>query len=541
MVNMRLIAALALLMAPASDPIDAAIAAKAGGPLAGRSSDAEFLRRVTLDLAGRIPSAAETRAFLASPDRVKLIDGLLASPDHARRMQEAFTVMWLERRGGETIADREWAEWLRGAFAANLPWDRLVRELLAADGRDPASRPAVKFYLDAGRSDLHRLTTDVGRLFLGRNYLCAQCHDHPSIRDYMQADYMGLYVYVGQGKAVTNPKTKQPLFVDLPAAGKTEFASVFKPGEKKATGPHLPGGKEREVPTFPKGQEFAEPARDGMPGVPKFRPRALLSEDLVSGENLQFARNSVNRFWFLLMGRGLVHPLDLDHRANPPSHPELLDTLAAEFAAGGFDVRRLLRSIVMSETYHRSGLLPAGVAAREVRPESYRAAIARPLSAEQLARAALEATGNLEALLRAPSPEKGRFVVKDYLSGKSAEPPATLPDALKLFEAIFGNPAGEPEVDFQPSMSHALFLMNDRLILHWLEPRPGNLVDRLLGLEDPGAVADELYLSVLTRPPGAAEKAEVTAHLEKHRDQRGVALANLAWALLASAEFRLNH
>lgn len=536
-----LIAPLLILSAladlPAPETIDREVAARAGGPLAPRAGDAEFLRRISLDLAGTLPTAAEARAFIADPDpakRVKLVDRLLASSDYPRRMEQVFTVAWLERRGGEAIPDRDWRAFLRPAFAENRPWDKLVRDLLAADGRDPQSRAAVKFFLDGGRSDPHRLATDVGRLFLGKNFLCAQCHNHPSVKEYKQADYMGLYAYLSFGKVHTDPKSKSAFFMEMPPPPKVEFQSVFRPDDKKATGPRLPGGPEVDVPAFEKGKEFAEPPRGGLPGIPRFRPRARFAEDLVSRDYPQFARTSVNRFWFLLMGRGLVHPLDLDHKGNPPSHPELLEKLAEGFMASGYDVKALLRAIVLSDAYQRSGR-----GARDVRPESYRLALSKPLSAEQMTHAVLKATGNLESLLQ----ENGipKFVLKDYLGGKSAGPPSTFDDASRLFEAVFGNPPGEPEVEFQPSITHALFLMNDKAFLHWLAPRPGNLVDRLTRIEDPAALAEELYLSVLTRLPEREEKAEVAAHLLRHPARRAGAVADVAWGLLASAEFRLNH
>jgi hypothetical protein len=130
--------------------------------------------------------------------------------------------------------------------------------------------------------------------------------------------------------------------------------------------------------------------------------------------------------------------------------------------------------------------------------------------------------------------------VKEYLSGKKAEPPASLPDIVKLYVEVFGNAAGEPEVGFQPSMTHALFLMNDRLVLDWVRPREGNLVSRL-STRGGDALAEELYLSVLTRMPDADERRRVAAHLERNPSRRDAALGELAWALIASTEFRMNH
>jgi hypothetical protein len=149
----------------------------------------------------------------------------------------------------------------------------------------------------------------------------------------------------------------------------------------------------------------------------------------------------------------------------------------------------------------------------------------------------LAATGSLERAAKAPA---GKFSAGKYLSGKSSEPPAALTDVLHLFADVFGNAPGAPEVGFQPSMTHALFLMNDRLVLDWLRPFEGGLVSRLSrGVDD--AVAEELYLSVLTRMPAAAERKEVAGFLERNGKRRDEALGELAWALIASTEFRMNH
>lgn len=535
-----------LATAPAAElheQIDAAIAAKTAGPVAERSTDAEFLRRAYLSLSGAVPTTAEARAFLADKSaekRAKLVDNLLARPEYARRMAEALTVMLLERRTGTKVADREWFEFLEKSLTANKPWDQLVREIVGSDGRDPETHAAVKFFVDGGRENLDQMTLDVARLFLGMNIQCAHCHDHPTVKDFKQADYYGLYSYLKQSRPLADPKTKKMMFIEDAQASKSEFTSVFIPDKKNATGPRLPGMQEIEIPTFAKGEELESPAKDGLPGIPKFRPRNMLANDLVSTTNERFVRNSVNRLWFLMMGRGIVHPLDMDHNDNPPSHPELLKLLAEDFVANKFDVKRLLREIALSEAYQRSSLLPEGVEAKDVKPESYRVSQPRTILPEQLVWSVLTATGNTKRLAD-EAPEGSKFVFNDYLNARIKDPPTNVPDTMQLFVAIFGSAPGEEEVEFSPGMGQALFLMNERLVLDWLKPHPGNLVERLSKIADPAPVAEELYLSVLSRPPVAEEQAEVKEYLEKNASRRDAALGELAWALIASAEFRLNH
>ena len=499
------------------EKIDAAIAAKAGGELAKVSSDAEFVRRIYLDLAGTVPTVEQTQAFLSDADaakREKLIDKLLAAPEFGRRMQEAISTMLLERRKGSPIKDEEWNEFLQEAFNSNKPWHELTQDILFADD-DEEIKPAKKFFEVTGRAkDPHQKTQDVARLFLGRNMKCAQCHDHPSVFDYKQAEYFGIFSYVQ----------------DAPDKAKSEFESVFVPG-KQVTFPRLPGKPEVKLPTFTKEQK--EEAK-------KFRPRLLLARDLPTKDNELFKRNSVNRFWFLMFGRGLVNPLDLLHEENPPSHPELMATLADDFASHDFDVKYLIREICLSQTYQRSSVLPEGVKAEEILPASYRVFTPKGLTPEQMAWSLMQATENLEALKKVSVPEESEFDWYNYTNGRVG-PPTNIPDILNLFAGVFGNPPGEAEEEFTPSMGDALFLMNEQIVLEWLQPKPGNLIDRVTKLEDPAELTEQLTLAIFARPATEEEKQLAAEHLQQNASARQQAIIDLAWAMLTADEFRMNH
>jgi hypothetical protein len=222
----------------------------------------------------------------------------------------------------------------------------------------------------------------------------------------------------------------------------------------------------------------------------------------------------VNRLWFVLMGRGIVHPLDLAHSGNPPSHPELLNLLANEFVASGFSVKSLLREVLLTRAYQRSSELPADVKEPPA-PESYRVAILKRMSAEQLARAFLTATGN------ASSDDVDKAL-------------------MSKFVGAFANSPAEAETEYATSVAAALFVSNDKAVLELLARKPSNLMDRLAKLSDAKAVADELYASVLSRPPEAEEVADLTRVLA-HGTDRETALRELVWSLLASTEFGVNH
>jgi len=498
--------------------------ASLAAPLA---DDSELLRRVYLDLVGTIPSAAEARAFLADPaadKRTQLIERLLASPKHARHLAHRFDALLMERRPDKHVKRADWHEYLRSSFAANKPWDELVREIVTADGADPKTRPAAKFYLDR-LGEPHLLTRDLSRLFLGMNLMCAQCHDHPLVASYKQDDYFGLFAFFSRSFIFNDAKNKQAVFAEK-ADGDVTFVSVFDPAKvTKSTGPRMPKGQPVAEPTLEKGKEYAvAPAKDVRP-VPAYSRRAQLAVHLTSAENAQFKRNIVNRQWAMLLGRGLVDPVDRDHPANPPSHPQLLDALADEFAAGKFDLRALQRELVLSRTYQRSSLAPAG---KEVPADSFAVALLKPLSAEQLAWALLQATGFTDAERLA----LGKNLTEAALYAKQAAAAAAVVN-------VFAQPAGQPE-NFQATLNQALFINNGNAIRAWLAPRPGNLADRLLKLTDAGALSEELYLSVLTRQPTEEERREVTDYLAKRSDRPG-AVQELIWALVASAEFRFNH
>ncbi len=528
---------------PLHQQIDQLIEAKAGDSVTELADDAEFLRRASLDFNGIIPTADETQKFLADKNpqkRENRINRLLADAKYARRMREAFTVMLLERRTGANVSDEDWNAFLEMSFAANKPWNQFVRELFQANATDEKLRGSVKFFVDGGRGDHHQMTQDVARLFLGMNIHCAKCHDHPTVAEYTQADYYGLLSYLSQSKLQKNSATQASHLVETVAKDKLEFASVFVPEDKQKTGPRLPKGAEIEIPAFENDQQFAEPPKDGLPGVPKFRPRLLLSDHLTAATNKRFVRNSVNRFWFLMMGRGLVHPLDMLHRDNPPSHPKLLDVLAREFVAHKFDVKWLLREIATSRAYQRSSLLPEGVNPKDAPPQSYQVANGKGLSPEQMMWSFLRATGHLDKLMKRPKAEDSKFTYKDYIN-RRIPPPDNLHDTMTLFTNVFGNPSGEAEVVFQPSMGQSLFLMNEPLLLSWLKPQNDNLIDRLAKQKDSSLVAEQLYLGILSRQPDKEEKTFVAEHLEQNAARRTEAISQFAWALLSSAEFRLNH
>lgn len=522
--------------APIPQLIDDAIKAKHAGPFAPESSDAEFHRRVWLDFAGMTPTPRETRAFLqntATDKRSKLIDSLLDGPHFATRMRYVFSVTLLERRVGRTIPDADWDKYLEDSFRENKPLDELVGELISADGTDEKSRPAMKFFLARSATDHRLLARDVSRLLLGRNLECAQCHNHPSIDDYPQSEFFGLVAFLNRSYLYRDKKTNQSFFAEKGIAPKLEFTSVFT-DMTGSTGPKLVAGTEVMVPVFKAGEELAADAIEGKPPMPKFPLRPKMATQLT--ESRAFARNMANRIWAMLMGRGLVHPLDMHHPENPPSHPKLMDQLTDELIASGFNLKHMLKQIALSDAYQRSSQL--GDVADKVPVESFAAFPIRPLSAEQLAYSVLRVTGRLDQVLTAPAdlaatakyrPDKGRPI-----------PSENLDNVLKLFRSIYASQPGEKEDGFNPSLAAALFVANEQLLLGWLKPTESSFTSKLLKAEDK-QLADELYMAALARPATADEQHTVRDFVATHAEGRSVAIQEMAWALLASSEFRFNH
>ena len=519
---------------PLREVVDALIAApfQQSGIAPGEiATDPEFLRRVFLDLVGTIPTVAEARTFLndAAPDkREKLVDRLLSSPEHARHMARVLNVTLMERRADKHVPTAQWQEYLRKSFLDNKPWDQMVREILSADGVDENLRPAAKFFLDRD-GEPHLITRDVSRMFLGVNLQCAQCHDHPLVDDYPQDWYYGIYAFMNRSFVFLDKKNKNTPYLAEKADGDVKYTSVFdKTKTEKATGPRLFGREPIPEPALEKGQEYEVAPADGVRPVPKYSRRTQLAKHISSPDLAPFKRNIVNRLWAHMMGRGLVHPLDMHSEGNPASHPELLDHLADRFGSTGFNMRTFLRELALSKTYQRSCIPPSGT---EPAPETFAVAALKPLSPEQLAWTMMQATGLADSQRQALADKLNEATLHDSLAGNVA-----------AFVSTFGGVPGQPEARFQATLDQALFVNNGSPLRDWIAPRAGNLVDRLTKLGDAAAASDELYLSVLTRLPSDDERREVAEYLNNRpAAERTAALQELVWALLASAEFRFNH
>lgn len=533
-------AAVAAPAEPLSAAIDRLIAAKLPGydkVAAPVSNDLEFLRRIYLDLTGSIPSAKQAREFVAdaTPDkRTKLIDQLLASPEFSRQLARVLDVMLMQRRPVQHVPQADWKAFLHKACLENRPYSEIVTEILSADGIDPQTRPASRFYLDRG-GEVNLITRDIGRIFMGVNIECAQCHNHPHVEDWKQAHYYGISAFLVRS-SLFNEGGKQVFQED--AVGDVKFESVFEIRDKISTGPKSTkpkvfDGSMIEEPKFDFGQEYDRVAAKDVRPIPKYSRRALLAESVISPQNVRFRRTIANRLWAMVMGRGLIHPLEYDHGENPPSHPEVMDLLAENISSRNYDMRGFLRDLLLTKTYQRSSLrTPEQQATPAPDDAKFAVAILRPLMAEQFCWSIMQASGIAD-------------IIRVNLGANNNEAAlyAQLQGVEQTFVNVFGEEPGKPARDFEASVEQALYLSNEGTLPGWISPAGANLCQRLISLPpaDFKAISEELYLTCLTRMPTELEVQEVTTYLADRTDTRPAAYQELIWALITSAEFRLNH
>jgi hypothetical protein len=469
----------------------------------GLCSDADFLRRVSLDLVGTLPTAAEARAFLASQDpdrRMKLVDALLTKPEFA----DYWALKWsdwlrVDRQALGHDGAYRYYKWLRDSFAQNKPVDQLARELVTGQGL-LADHPAGHFYKvtkDAGET-----ASTLSQALLGVRIECAKCHHHPFDR-WSQDDYAGMQAYFTGVKFKTTPR------------GEMLLASNAGAVRNPRTG----------IDIFAHPLGTALPAKAGAAGD----PRTELAAWLVAPENPFFARNVANRVWAHFLGRGIVEPVDDVRLTNPPSHPELLAALAKDLSDQHYDFRHLLKTVIASRTYQlASTVTPSNVSDEQ----NFSRATFRRMEAEVLLDAICQTTGVSEKFDGVPA---GSRAIQLWDS-----------QVPNYFLGIFGRPMRNTACDCErvsaPNVSQVLHVLNSPEIQAKLMHEGGTVADfsRREELTD-DQIVDELYLTFFSRFPDVQEKGAGCAYLAKHAQNRRPAIEDLAWSLMNTLEFVFNH
>jgi hypothetical protein len=473
------------------------------------ADDATFLRRLTLDLVGRIPTYREARAFAdeRSPDkRVRAIRRLMESPEYPLQMGRVLDEVIQDKFAGEP----EFLGYLRGTVAARVPWDQIFRDVMLGPWDAKESKNADRFLVRRLNS-LDDLTNDSARAFFGVNVSCAKCHDHPLVQDWTQDHYYGMASFFN------------PTYEGSKGKGKGRNGNI----QEKATSPVsyvTTKGERRNAKIMFLSSRILEDAAANSSAKPdKSLPpgrRDLLVKVGLEEKNF-FSRSIVNRLWAYFLGRGLVHPVDQMHSANPPAIPGVLEAMADDLASHGYDLDRLVAALVMSRVY---GLASSG--AGEDAEKDFAVARLRPLSPQQFALSLMLATGE-ETLDQATSPEDRTKRYRE-LEGQA--------------ERLTKTGLLDPRTDvYQTSTGEAMFLSNGGEVQRLMQPNGKNLAARLSATTDTGSLVDTAVWTLLARAPEAEERTYLIGWLDKHKQDRTKACAGLIWSLATSAEFRFNH
>lgn len=466
------------------------------------ADDATFHRRVFLDLIGKLPTPAEATAFLAdkSPDkRVRLVDALLARPEYA----DFWALKWADllRVNREELGAKpayRYHEWLRSALARNQPYDQFLRELITAQGSEERNGAVNFFRAFANPNDL---SVAVSQVFLGVRLECAKCHHHP-YEKWGQDDFYGLAAFFPRLQQKKSLKSDGVFFI-------ADKGEVKHPQTKETVSPRVLLGE-----SFDAAQESD--------------PRRRLADWLAAPENPFVARSLVNRVWAQLMGRGLVEPIDDLRDTNPPTNEPLLAALAADFVEHGYDVRRLIRTIAVSQVYGLSSQ-PNADNVRDT--QNYSRAYRKRLSAEVLLDAVSDVTGEPESFAGMP-PGTRATQLWDH----------RLPSA---FLDTFGRPQRKTvcqcERAADVSLGQVLHLMNAPPVNDKISSPTGRVAQLAASARSPDEIIAQLYLAALGRLPRADEKSTAGAVFQAAGADRRTAAEDVLWALLNSAEFVLNH
>ncbi len=462
--------------------------------------DAEYLRRVYLDVIGTLPTPAEVRRFLADkrPDRrAQIVEELLRRPEFA----DYWALKWADllRVDRQALGHKRayaYYRWIRDSIAANKPYDQFVREILTAEGPLEGSGPA-NFYKVVPKPG--EASSTLSQIFLGVRIACAECHHHPFDR-WSQADYYGMQAFFAPVAVKNTPRgevvqaTGDPL-TKHPRTGATVSAH--------ALGTDMPAAS-------PKGDR---------------RPR--LADWVTTPENPWFARNLANRTWAHFLGRGLVEPVDDVRATNPPTNPELLDALAAHLVKSKFDFHALVRAITASRVYQLSSRPNR---TNEKDEQNYSRALFRRIDAEVLLDMVSQATGVSERFDGVPA---GYRAIQLWDS-----------KVPHYFLKLFGRPvrvsACECERNHEPGVSQVLHLLNAPEIHAKLTHERGTVARLVRQSKDDAALVEELYLTFYSRFPTERERTVGVEYL-RGGGQRRQAAEDLAWSLLNSLEFVFNH
>lgn len=478
-----------------------------------QSKDAEFLRRLHLDLTGKIPTIEEVQDFLkdrSKDKREKKIKQLIRS----ERYLDYWSSIWVKWLVGRSNLDRdhrmELQTWVRDALANNMPYNQFVKKLLSAEG-DVRQNGAGNFFVRYEASPID-LTAQICRLFLGIPMQCAQCHDHKT-EEWLQTDFYGVAAFF--------TGTRREGVYEKDERGRDRRVSyIIKDTDEGRIS--IPEEHEPIPPRFLDGEAYQGQS---------LKRRQALSEWITRKDNPYFSHATVNRIWAYFMGRGFVEPLDGFGEESPPTNPDLLDWLAEDFVIHGYDLQYLMRTILNSKAYQRTSETNKSNKNDEI---YYSHAYIKPLSAEQFFYSMLEATGFERSLQR-----------EKYMHEHGADWMANMKRRyLDRFIFLLDNGEMEEIEAFNGTVPQALMMINGSLVNDSADhnERGSSLNHLLKTTRYPAERVEQLYLRTLSRLPTTSEKTYFERYLKQSLYRNKVlAYEDLYWALLNSAEFALNH
>lgn len=475
------------------------------------AADATLIKRLSLDLLGRVPTPAEWEGRMKDGkplgDRYPaLVAELLDSPEFSLHLGAVLE----EMLQGSAAGNAEFTDYLRRCLREGKPWDQVFRELLIGPWDTAERKPATRF-LDVRAKDLDRLTTDATRIFFGVDVSCARCHDHPLVDDWKQDHYYGM-----------------ASFFHRTTGGK---GSIGEKNEGDVTFKGSDGSQQTARVMFLSGQVATDPpAESGK--KPKVSRREQLVE-IALGEQKFLSRAFVNRTWHYFFGRGLVEPVDQIHSGNPPSVPGLLEWLAEDFVASGYNVKRLVGALVSTRAYQLSSRWEQTT---PLPPEGDFAVIRlQLLTPRQYALSVLVSTGRADfsppsALEQRAERLAGSVGNKRILQSLAAEQLAT-----ELLANL------DPKQDGQTSAAEALFLSNNPAVQKVFSAEEKTLAARLATIEAPRQIAEAVIRAIYCRPPQSEEVQRLADWISAQSSPKQQTCEQLVWVLVTSAEFRFKH
>lgn len=476
-----------------------------GIPPSAECDDSTFIRRATLDICGRLPTAAEAQQFVASaePNKVEqLVDRLLNSEEYADFFARKWVLILRNKRDsvGEQAGSFAFHQWLKDSFFKNKPYDLLVRELLTASG-SLSTNPPLTWWREV--SETESRVEDTAQLFLGQRLQCARCHHHP-FEKWSQADYYQMAAFFSTVTRKEGPTPEDPMFVSRVA---NASAAHPRSGQSlRPTGLDAPAAN-------------LTPADD---------PRAELVNWMVDPNNAFFAKSLVNRYWKHFLATGLVEPEDDLRVTNPATNPDLMDALALEFVKSHFDLKQLIRTICTSSTYR----LGSDANAHNLSDtSSYARYYPKRLSAEVL----------LDAIDQAAMTDSS---FETLPIGTRA---VQLPDTGfgSYFLDVFGLPGGatacECERLNEATLAQSLHLLNSKEIQAKLISDAGRAAAMNASSQPLSELVNDLYWSAFARPAKPDEIAAIEKYVSERPDHKRQAMEDIVWAIVNSKEFIFNH